>query len=94
MASVTGGHPFGSWQCLSYGVAMNDGEMATQRLYAWLAKDDTGAEGIMTVRTNVGLMPMVATDLETAQSWRPIGEAPVPPLHDSKLVVFNRAGDL
>lgn len=72
---------------------MNDGALTTQRLYAWLAKDDTGAEGILTVHTDQGLMPMVATDLDVALSWRPIGEAPQPPLHDSKLVVFTRSED-
>lgn len=49
---------------------MNDGEDSTSTLYAWLSRDGQGVEGIVTVKADYGLLPLVVTDLNTALSMR------------------------
>jgi hypothetical protein len=53
-------------------VDVNDGAGETQNLYAWIAADASGVEGISTVGTNSGLLPLVVSDLATAQSMREV----------------------
>lgn len=47
---------------------MNNGEESTTTLYAWLARDLDGIEGIVTVGTQSGLLPLVCTDRAMALS--------------------------
>lgn len=71
---------------------MNDGAETTERLYAWLTTDTSkGIEGIITVNTTKGLVPLVGTDLEAAQGMRNIVEQVCErSKSEARLVVFNR----
>lgn len=53
---------------------MNDGAGETQDLYAWIATDANGVEGITTVGTDKGMLPLVVSDLETARSMRDVAQ--------------------
>lgn len=48
---------------------MNDGAKQTTRLYAWIAEDLDGVEGIITIPSKSGgLLPLVCTDERLARS--------------------------
>lgn len=74
---------------------MNDGQRRTTKLYAWIAKDPNGIEGIVTVPTNDGLLPLVVTDEKVARSFKPFAAlAGTYRLSDAELVVFERKNTL
>jgi hypothetical protein len=74
---------------------MNDGELSTQRIYAWLANEHNGAEGLLTVPTTDGMLPLVSTDRGVALSWSPLAET-AGSLRQTQahLVVFQRSETL
>lgn len=49
---------------------MNDGAKDTQHLYAWLARDSNGTEGVIAVPTELGVLPLVSTDKNMALSYQ------------------------
>lgn len=50
---------------------MNDGQQTTDHLFAWISKDPQGIEGIITMPTAMGLLPLVVTDEKRARSFEP-----------------------
>lgn len=48
---------------------MNDGQKQTTRLYAWIAEDLIGIEGIIAFPTTNGIFPLVATDEKLARAF-------------------------
>lgn len=50
---------------------MNDGQVETNRLYAWIAKDLQGIEGIIAAPTDYGFLPLIVSDRQTALSFAP-----------------------
>ena len=74
----------------------NDGQLDTLRLYAWLARDPGGVEGIVTTQmAGVGLLPLVLTDLDRARRFGHLaGAAAVMRGSSAVLVPFTRAAEL
>lgn len=70
---------------------MNDGEKRTTRLYAWIAKDLHGIEGIVTVPSRDGMLPLVETDEDKARKFKEFAAmAGTGRLSLAELVVFER----
>lgn len=70
---------------------MNDGELYTARIYAWIGKDLDGCEGIIAVPTDSGLMPLLATDEVTVRSFKDLAlYAAGARKQTVRLVVFER----
>lgn len=46
---------------------LNDGKQTTEHLYAWISANSDGIEGIVTVGTDHGMLPLVSTGRELAE---------------------------
>jgi hypothetical protein len=72
---------------------MNDGEKTTRRLYAWIAEDLDGIEGIIAYPMFNALtpMPLVATDRSLAEQFAPLArQAAAERKSVARLVIFER----
>lgn len=71
---MEGSRPFGvRWQCPLCGFETAANHLKIDAIWAFLSVDnDTGNEGVITMRSVNGLMPMVAADEERLESMRPI----------------------
>lgn len=69
----------------------NDCSPDTQRVYAWLSRDEDGQEGIIAVPTMLGVTALVATDQERAMKLLPAAQfAARERGFPAKLVIFER----
>lgn len=51
--------------------SQNDFSGETMHLYAWIAPDLQGVEGIITIPTNDGILPLVVADERRARRFQP-----------------------
>lgn len=74
---------------------LNDGLPNTDRLYAWIARDLDGVEGIVTVPTELGMLPLVCTNRQQAEGYANVA-AVAGRERDStvRLVAFERFAQL
>ena len=70
----------------------NDGQESTSCLYAWLSRDpEDGIEGVVTVITATGPLPLVCTSRDLADAVADIAhESAIARGHDARLVKFDR----
>lgn len=74
---------------------MNDGSKTTQRIYAWIAEDLDGTEGIIAYPFAGTPMPLVATELKLANRFAPLArQAAAERKSVARLVIFNRGATI
>jgi hypothetical protein len=74
---------------------VNDGQGDTANLYAWIATDPAGIEGIIAVDTPSGILPLVVTDRGTAERFAEAARrAAVARRATARLVRFDRGETL
>jgi hypothetical protein len=52
----------------------NDGARETANLYAWIAPDLDGIEGVIVAPTELGLLPLAFADEQRAREWRAVAQ--------------------
>lgn len=53
---------------------MNDGSKTTERIYAWLAEDLSGVEGLIAHNFGGKIMPLLATELDLARAFHNLAQ--------------------
>lgn len=65
-------------------------------IYAWVAEDASGEEGIVAIPTALGVMPALGADIERVMSYRDVIQRMVAPVRKKPVTLrrFHVTGDI